>query len=563
MIGQLTDQCVESAVRDAADLGFFVTVVDDACAANNRDCHEKGIHGMQGFCRRLTTDQVLEEIRTDENDHGLQKIVTVGHDQDQQDFGIGENETISQSMTKQLAPEEDFVTICKPSEFSRDKDKGCETALLRSLRAAGVKFIRYTIVDAHNTIRCKAVPLKFLLERENKMSSATSIAEVCFAGLPTTMDVPIAPNLTASNVLTLEPDLSSLKILPYSLKTAMVMCTAHHQLTKELSPLCTRGLLERVLQTAREVTGVEFCLGAEIEFMLYQSNKDGIMQPVDMSTFANSTTLNDQEDFISSVYDQLHQQDIAVELVHAESAPGQLELVLNYSDNVIEVADNVLFAKETIKNAAMHHGMKAVFLPKTSMSNAGNGLHLHFSFKEVGSHENAFSDWSRPSGISRKGESFIEGILDHLPSLSSFSLPSVNSYRRIGAGCWTGSSVEWSTEDKEVPLRVCLDLTTTKATNVEYKLADATANVYLELAMILSAGMEGMNKGSVLRPASADTASGPLPQSIQESLDSLKQDKYLLSVLGPELSTAYLAVRAFESQKESSIDSEFAAALLL
>ena len=60
--GQLTDQCVESAVRDAADLGYLVTVVEDACAAHSSDDHQKGLHGMRGFCRILRTEEVLGEI---------------------------------------------------------------------------------------------------------------------------------------------------------------------------------------------------------------------------------------------------------------------------------------------------------------------------------------------------------------------------------------------------------------------------------------------------------------------------------------------------------------------
>ena len=555
VVGQLTDQCVESAVRDAADLGFFVTVVDDACAANSADCHQKGMHGMKGFSRRLTTDQCLQEISVYDEGNGKGEMIPA----------LPAAKHIEQQSTSDVDTADHSIIILKPSQYTRDKDNGYETALLRSLRAAGVKFIRFTTVDAHNTIRCKAVPIDFLIKKRisHPMTSPTSIAEVCFAGLPSTMDVPKAPNLTASNVLTLEPDLSSLQILPYAPKTAMVMCTAHDQLTQDLSPLCTRGLLERVLQTARDEIGIEFCIGAEIEFMLYRLNKDGGVQPVDNSTFANSTPLNDQEDFISSVYDQLQQQDIPVELIHAESAPGQLEVVLSYSDKVLRLADNVLFTKETIINVATHHGMRAVFLPKTSLSAAGNGLHLHFSFKDVGSSQNAFSDSSRPTGISRRGESFIEGILDHLSSLLSFSLPTVNSYRRVGAGCWTGSSLNWSTEDKEVPLRVCVDLNTRKATNVEYKLADATANIYLVLAMILSAGMEGLKCGKVLRPmASADNAaSASLPQSLNESLDCLKHDNFLLSILGSELCTAYIAVREFEANAETSLDEEVAAAL--
>ena len=538
--GQLTNQCVESAVRDAADLGFFVTVVDDACAANSADCHEKGMHGMTGFSRRLSTDQLLEEICDSELEFDTKQPDPYTYTANRPITSPGKQERSTEVLKQQV-------------------DKGMQTALIRSLRGAGVKFIRFAIVDAYNTIRCKQVPLQHI---SCPIMHPVSIAEVCFAGLPTHQDVPIAPNLCAKNVLSLQPDFASLRILPYSPKTAMVMCTAHDQLTQELSPLCTRGLLKSVLHEARVSLGIEFCVGAEIEFMMYKELNNGAFDPADLSTFANSTTLNDQEDFICSVYDQLQEQDIPVELIHAESAPGQLEIVLSYSDDVLQLADNVLFAQETIRNVAKQHDMKALFLPKTSMSTAGNGLHLHFSFREVGSSQNAFSDPGKESGISRKGESFIEGLLEHLPSLLSFSLPTVNSHRRVGAGCWTGSSVEWSKEDKEVPIRVCLDLHTAEATNVEFKLSDATANIYLELAMILSAGMDGMKSAKRLRPpiASEDDAA-PLPKSLQESLDCLKRDEVLLSVLGPELRIAYIAVRESEAQNEKTLEEELATAL--
>ena len=433
---------------------------------------------------------------------------------------------------------------------------------------------RYTTVDAYNTIRCKAIPLSHtlkLLPKRNETGSSntlpmdrpTGIAEASFAGQPSYADTLIlSSKLSAQNLLILKPDFTSLRVLPYSLKTAMMMCTAHDQRSGELSPLCTRGLLQRVLHQAKQEMGVEFSVGAELEFMLYRSGK-----PVDTSTFGNTTSLNEQEDFISSLCDQLEQQDIVVETIHGESAHGQLEVVLTHSD-VLELADDVLFARETITACAKQHGMKALFLPKTSEMQAGNGLHLHFSFKDVSNNRsNSFSDPTRTTGISINGESFIEGILNHLPSLLSFSLPTVNSFSRIGPGCWTGHEVGWSIEDKEVPLRVCLDLRSRQITNVEYKLSDATANIYLELAMILSSGLQGMKEHAKLRPKLGDNNASEeiksLPTSLQASLDALKSDDLLLSLLGNKLSTAYIQVRESEANfgGERTLDEEVAEAL--
>jgi len=388
---------------------------------------------------------------------------------------------------------------------TRRTNIGYQSAVLRSLRAANVKFLRYAILDSYNTVRAKTVPiyhaLRILKRGDDPFANPVSIAEVCYAGLPPSADVPVeGAGLTAKNVLTLRPDFATLRVLPYSPGTAMVMCISHDQRTGELSPLCTRGLLEKVMQRGRDELGVEFTVGAELEFQLYRlGSGGGEPRPVDSSTFANSITLNEQDEFIADVYEKLAQQDIDIEMIHSESAPGQLEVVLGY-DNALQIADNIFYAKETVSAVAKQHGMKALFLPKTSMMTAGNGLHFHYGFREIGSSSNSFGDESTQTGISRRGESFMEGILQSLPALLSFTLPTNNSFRRVGPGCWTGSTVSWSTEDKESPLRVCLDLNSGEVSNVEMKLSDATANPYLALAAVLAAGSEGMKKDLTLRP---------------------------------------------------------------
>ena len=110
--------------------------------------------------------------------------------------------------------------------------------------------------------------------------------------------------------------------------------------------------------------------------------------------------------------------------------------------------------------------------------------------------------------------------------------------------------------------RVCIDLNTQQTTNVELKLSDATASIYLELAVILSAGMEGIKNEKVLRPTMNNEDSAlPLPQSLQESLDLLKKDELLLSILGDDLSTAYIAVRELEARSDATLENEVSAAL--
>lgn len=164
---------------------------------------------------------------------------------------------------------------------------------------------------------------------------------------------------------------------------------------------------------------------------------------MDQSLFANVITLNQQEVYISDLYDQLRDaQHIPVELIHAESAPGQLEIVLSYQTNAVLLADYVLLAKETVRAVATKHCLKALFLPKIFGDKAGSGLHVHLSYYRYSdSHErpsNAFCD-SSTGLLTQGGGAFLEGILQHLPALTAITMPTVNSFRRVGPGCWTGS----------------------------------------------------------------------------------------------------------------------------
>ena len=110
--------------------------------------------------------------------------------------------------------------------------------------------------------------------------------------------------------------------------------------------------MHSMVRTAREKFGIGFNVGAKIEFTLVRGGSGGSAtaapSPVDQSTFANATTLNEQQEFVSNLYDRLRQHDFDVELIHAESAPGQMEVVIRYSNDAMRLADDVVLTRETI-----------------------------------------------------------------------------------------------------------------------------------------------------------------------------------------------------------------------
>jgi len=460
-----------------------------------------------------------------------------------------------------------------PTTLAAETSTSTALTLLTALKAAGVQFLRYTAIDASNNPRAKAVPIDRLLADPRQFyDGGLSIAEVCFGGLPSYADhlVPES-NLSSARVLQVRPDVASLRALPYNPSTAVVLGTLHDQRTGRPSPLCTRHLLRRVLQAAETDFSLSFTIGAELEFTLFRKDDNGEFEPVDYSVYGNSHTLDEQSAFIDDLYSQLAQQSIDVEQIHAESAPGQVEVVLGKQDDAMLLADHVVLARATVSAVARKHGLRALFLPKIFTDQAGNGLHIHMSFRDLRpsarleDRYNAFRRTSVLGQMSHRGSSFLEGILDHLPALLALTLPSANSFRRVGPGCWTGHRVGWAVEDKESPLRVCMKAGSDEPSNVELKLSDSTANIYLELAAILSCGLDGMARQLPLRPrvGPGDGGGDELPKSLDESLSCLKKDDMLLGVLGKELSTGFLALKEAEAAHSADMSLEDEVALAL
>ena len=442
-------------------------------------------------------------------------------------------------------------------------------ALLRTLSFAKVKFLRYAGLDLYNSLRCKAVPIDRLKKNNDDTSEISldyqvAFAKVVFGGLPTFGDV-LQPStgLDASCSVILQPDIGTLRILPFAPSSAIVFGYLMDQQTGQLSDLCCRGLLRSFVDRVAEQYSIGFNVGAELEFCLYDGKTN---QPVVLSRFADSALLNQKEDFISELYEQLAQLDIEVEMIHEESAPGQLEIVLAYQKDPVSLVDNVVLSRETIRSLAKSCGLKAVFLPKIDLNQAGNGCHVHLSIRDTATGKNLFvknhsSSCDRVSfmkgsrdDIGEMGQSFMEGILQHLPALLGVTMPSTNSFRRVGQGCWTGHEVSWAFDDKEASIRLVSNNRELAWEHFEFKLCDFQANLYLALACILQCGIDGVERQLLLRPSRLNTNNkDALPTSLTESLNILEKDDLLKQWIPQAMLRAYVAVRRVEEERSSSM----------
>ena len=411
----------------------------------------------------------------------------------------------------------------------------------------GTKLTRIVWVDNANVARAKAFHTASLARFAH---AGVGIAAAQMA-LPAQFDA-IAPEsgLTPAGEIRLIPDWSTCVALPHAKGHARVlgdMCQAN-----SVWPLCPRGFLRGVITKAQQL-GLKFQTAFETEFYWVLKTPDENIVPLMHSVFATSLTLDTLRPAIDDLVDSLVGQGLPVELVHGECGPGQIEVSLHHTDP-LTAADRMVALRETAHAIGLKHGYATTFLPKPFLHAAGSGAHLHLSLWRDG--RNILPNPEGLGGLSPEGLSFIAGILNHLPALCAVLNPATNSYRRLVPSSWSGSHGIWGFENRETAVRVLGS--PQGSTHFELKTPDCSANPYLAMGAILSAGLDGLERNlhpgqpvncdpATLSPAEREHLGvRPLPSSLLQAIEAFSKNSVLLNAMGPALAKAFLAVRQSE-----------------
>lgn len=439
------------------------------------------------------------------------------------------------------------------------------TNILKLLDSAKAGFIRILWCDNGNVIRGKAVQrdrFTYYLNHGVGISPAQQ-------AVPVMVDEPARDSgLGPVGEIRLVPDLSTVTFPPYAPGHAQIM--GDMILAGQPWPLCPRNFLKRMIAAAAEIE-LSIMAAFENEFYLLQP---GTLEPIpaDNTSFANTFSMDLHRPVIDAIVEALMAQRITVEQYYPESGPGQQEITTLFTD-ALAAADRQIVFRETVRSVAREHQLRASFVPKIFPDQAGSGAHLHFSLWQDGN--NVTSDPDHDEQLSPLAQSFIAGILDHLPALMALTTPSPNSYRRIRPHCWSGAFRCWGFDNREAAIRVPSSPPPPSPNNIELKTADAAANPYLALGATIAAGLDGIKRELPLaNPVNVDpgdleeterAAQGidALPGNLGESMAHLENDAVLLTALGPELARAFLAVRRAEwkAMQNWSIEEEVACLL--
>ncbi len=289
----------------------------------------------------------------------------------------------------------------------------------------------------------------------------------------------------------LKPDLETFRIIPWNAeKTVRFICDVYGPDHKP-SVVDPRGLLKRVLAQI-EKEGMEFNVGAELEFYLFQ--RDGakitplLHDQVGYFDLGGDLALRVRKEMC----EKLAEFGIVVEAGHHEVGKSQHEIDLRYTD-ALRLADNILTAKMVIKRIAEEHNLYATFMPKPIFGMAGCGMHTHQSIFKNG--KNIFADQKDDYGLSDAAYHYLAGLLTHIKEISAVISPIVNSYKRLVSGFEAPVYICWGRMNRSALVRVPqITKNRLNSTRLELRSVDPCTNPYLAFSVILESGLDGVKR---------------------------------------------------------------------
>jgi glutamine synthetase len=418
--------------------------------------------------------------------------------------------------------------------------------VLRTLEERDIRFVRLWFTDVLGTLKSVSVAPA---ELESAFEEGIGFDGSAIEGFARVYE---------SDMVAM-PDPTTFQVFPFeggtSGESARMFCDI---LLPDGSPSWAdpRHVLRRALSRATE-KGFTFYTHPEIEFFLLDGIPDsggGIPTPVDAGGYFDHTTHAVARDFRRQAVLALERIGISVEFSHHEVAPGQQEIDLRYAD-ALTTADNIMTFRHVVKEVALSHQVWATFMPKPFTDQPGSGMHTHLSLFE--GERNAFHDAGEEMKLSKVGQAFIAGLLHHAREYTAVTNQWVNSYKRLFPQplpdriSEAPAHVCWGHLNRSALVRVPAYGKPNSA-RVEMRSLDSACNPYLAYAVLLGAGLRGIEQGYQLPPGAEDDvwslspaerrAMGyeALPENLAEAIEVMSRSELVAEVLGEHVFDFFL-----------------------
>lgn len=415
--------------------------------------------------------------------------------------------------------------------------------ILKVAEEKRVKFVRLQFTDILGTLKNVAIPVE-------QLSHALD-GEVMFDG----SSIQGFTRIQESDMY-LRPDFDTFTLFPWRPQeggVARLICDIY---TPEGKPFIgdPRYVLKRAIAEAKEM-GFSLYAGPEPEFFLFHRDEEGYptTRTHDRGGYFDLSPIDLGEDTRRDIVLALDQMGFEVETSHHEVAPGQHEIDFKYTD-ALRTADNVATFKFVTKSIAQKMGLYATFMPKPIYGINGSGMHVHLSLFSNGT--NIFYDPEKRLNLSDTAYHFIGGLMKHAKAFTAITNPTINSYKRLVPGHEAPVYICWSAQNRSALIRI--PAADGDKTRVELRNPDPSANPYLALAVMLTAGLDGIKKKINPEYPSSDNiyAMTPdelkkagidsLPPNLMEAINLLKTDPLIIDCLGPHVFEHFVKAKEIE-----------------
>jgi glutamine synthetase len=431
------------------------------------------------------------------------------------------------------------------------------------LSAAGVKYVFGWYTDIHGVPKSKCVPLESLASMANGSELYTVGALEGMGDLGPHEDECAG-----------FPDLDRLVVLPWNSSFALAPTRLH--LNGEPYDQDSRNVLVRQVEAAAEM-GLIANVGIEPEFYVVRETPQG-WEPLVPADRLNSPTRGYDlettvlaEPFLDPMVRYMNSLGWGVYSFDHEGGDGQYEFNFDYTD-ALTMADQMVIFRLMAKHVARELGCVATFMPKPFQDDFGSAAHINISLADMETGDNVFAAEDGSPKYSDLARHFVAGVLAHGGAISAVVSPTVNSYKRFTSKgfmdeiSWAPIYRAWGENNRTLMCRMpvnrhCLEVRT----------ADASVNYHLGIALVLAAGLDGINnKMDAGEPLNADTyqmsteelaarthGKITLPRSLDEALDEFETDDLAKEVFGPAFHTTYLNYKRAECHEYQSVVTDY------
>jgi len=374
--------------------------------------------------------------------------------------------------------------------------------------------------------------------------------EACNYLLAVDVDMTVLPGFRFANWdkgygdFVCRPDLSTLRVIPWLEKTALVVCDLFDEHTGAPIDVAPRQILRRQLERAAE-QGYTVKCGSELEFFLFRDS----YEEAEAKGYANlqyhGSFIEDyhilqttrDEYVVGAIRRGIDGAGIPVEFSKGEASRGQHEINLAYAD-ALTMADRHAIYKNGAKEIAGQLGRAITFMAKYDMAECGSSCHIHSSVWSSEGDEPLMYEESAPEHLSDVFRGWLGGLLAHTGELSYLFAPTVNSYKRYQLESWAPTALAWGRDNRTCGFRVVGH--SGSSYRVESRVPGADCNPYLAFAATIAAGLAGIAAGADPGPpyqgnAYEATDVARVPHSIVDAIGALEASAVARDAFGDDV----------------------------